>query len=98
LSSPSSGLVLSATQKRHFKAEPLLKNLDISRMKFGQSHPEVARLPAHLGENRLMRRKYAAAEPLLRECMAIRAAKRPENWLASIRLRRLGRGYAALPP
>ena len=28
-----------------------------------------------------MQRKYAAAEPLLRECLAIRAANQPDAWL-----------------
>ena len=71
-----------AAQKRYHKADPLLKeNLDISRRKFGHSHPEVARLLARLGQNRLMQGEYAAAEPLLRECLAIRAAKLPDVWL-----------------
>jgi hypothetical protein len=69
-------------QKRYHKAEPLLmENLEVSRRKFGQSHPEVASRLAHLGQNRLMQRKYAAAEPLLRECLAIRAANQPDAWL-----------------
>jgi tetratricopeptide (TPR) repeat protein len=71
-----------AAQKRYHKAEPLLtENLEVSRRKFGQSHPEVARRLAHLGQNRLMQRKYAAAEPLLRECLAIRAANLPGAWI-----------------
>ena len=57
------------------------ENLDITRRKFGHSHPEVARLLARLGQNRLMQGEYAAAEPLLRECLAIRAAKLPDVWL-----------------
>jgi eukaryotic-like serine/threonine-protein kinase len=36
---------------------------------------------ALLGQNRLMQQDYAAAEPLLRECLAIRAAKIPDVWL-----------------
>jgi tetratricopeptide (TPR) repeat protein len=71
-----------AAQQRYHEAEPLLKeNLEISRRKFGKSHPEVARLLARLGQNRLMQREYAAAEPLLRECLAIRTTKLPDVWL-----------------
>ena len=71
-----------AAQKRYHKADPLLKeNLDISlRRVRPQRHPEVARLLARLGQNRLMQGEYRRRSRCAQR-LAIRAAKLPDVWL-----------------
>ena len=45
-------------------------------------HPNIANTLAILGQNLLHTQKPAEAEPLLRECLAIRQKKEPEAWSA----------------
>jgi hypothetical protein len=48
--------------------------------KLGGDNPDVAQTLSALGRNLLEQPKWAAAEPLLREGLAIWEAKRPDDW------------------
>jgi hypothetical protein len=52
----------------------------VRRRTLGAGHPEVAQALSALGANLLVQRKWADAEPLLREGLAIWDAKRPDDW------------------
>jgi serine/threonine protein kinase len=75
-------LALAYEQAGQFdRAEPLLVDLlEHLRKTDGPKSPDTAGVLAMLGLNRLKQHKYAEAEPLLRECLAIRAAKLPDDW------------------
>jgi eukaryotic-like serine/threonine-protein kinase len=63
------------------RAEALFTQfLESNRRVHGPGHPEVAGALAQLGRNLLRQRKYADAEPLLRESLAIRQEKVPDDW------------------
>jgi serine/threonine protein kinase len=63
------------------KSEPLFRAaLELARKQFGADDPQTAEKMAQLGLNLLQQRKYADAEPLLRDCLKIRQAKQPEEW------------------
>jgi TolA-binding protein len=47
----------------------------------GPESPVTAGDLTQLGLNRLKQKKFAEAEPALRECLAIRAKKQPDDWL-----------------
>ena len=67
---------------KYDKAEPLLvDSVAAVRGQFGDDHPLAAGLRAQLGLNHLKRRQYAAAEPALRDCLAFREKKQPDDWL-----------------
>ena len=46
----------------------------------GREHPQDAETLSALGRNFVAQRKWAAAEPLLREGLAIWAARAPDDW------------------
>jgi uncharacterized protein HemY len=50
------------------------------KQKSGGESPDYAGALATVGQNLLLRKKWAEAEPILRECLAIRATKEPEAW------------------
>jgi eukaryotic-like serine/threonine-protein kinase len=67
---------------RHDKAEPLLRELaGLARQQAGPQSPPYAERLAGLGLNLLRQKKYADAEPLLRECLAICTKHMPDDWL-----------------
>src|SRR5262249_37203514 len=63
------------------KAEPLRREMtDLCRQKVGaDSKPYAAHLAA-LGLNLLRQQKWADAEPVLSECLAIRRKREPGQW------------------
>jgi serine/threonine protein kinase/lipoprotein NlpI len=60
------------------------------RKKDGPKSPETASWLAMLGNLLLMRHQYIEAEPILRECLAIREKKIPDDWLRYNALSMLG--------
>jgi tetratricopeptide (TPR) repeat protein len=70
-----------ATAGYHAKAETLFRgNLERVRNQFGPADPRAAGALASLGFNLVQQRKWAEAEPLLRECLAIRKRAAPDDW------------------
>jgi tetratricopeptide (TPR) repeat protein len=66
---------------RHPKAEPLLRELvAVARQAAGGDSPTCAGYLDQLGRNLLMQRKDAEAEAVLRECLAIRQKRWPDDW------------------
>jgi hypothetical protein len=64
------------------KAEPLYRdNLEQARKRFGAEDVRTTGGMAALGSNLLHQHKYADAEPLLRDCLKICQAKRPDDWV-----------------
>jgi non-specific serine/threonine protein kinase/serine/threonine-protein kinase len=62
-------------------AEPLHRAaLDAARKHHGEASGEASSALAPLGLNLLKQRRYAEAEPLLRECLRIRERIAPDNW------------------
>ena len=69
-------------QGRHAHAEPLLRGgLERAREDFGSADPRTAGPMAQLGLSLLQQHKWFAAEPILRECLAIREKAQPDDWL-----------------
>jgi tetratricopeptide (TPR) repeat protein len=63
------------------KAEALCRKLmDIRRRQLGSAHVVVAESLARLGQVLLKQGKYAQAEPLLRESLAVWQKQWPDNW------------------
>jgi serine/threonine protein kinase/tetratricopeptide (TPR) repeat protein len=50
------------------------------RRQHGADDPRTAAVMAQLGLNLLVQKKHSEAEPILRECLALRAAKQPDDW------------------
>ena len=50
------------------------------RTAFGPKDPRTARAMSHLGWSLLKQQKWAAAEAILRECLAVCATTMPELW------------------
>jgi serine/threonine-protein kinase len=66
---------------RPVQGEPLLCELaDFWKQKAGADSPQYAGQLAALGSNLLRQRKFTDAEPVLRDCLAIREKKQPEEW------------------
>jgi tetratricopeptide (TPR) repeat protein len=55
--------------------------LDQTRKRFGADDARTAGQMAWLGLNLLHQHKYTDAEPLLRDCLKVRAAEQPDDWL-----------------
>jgi len=63
------------------KAEALHReDVEQRRRQFGPDDPRTARALAQLGANLLKQKKFADAEPLLRQCLTIREKKQPDEW------------------
>ncbi len=63
------------------EAIALLEETDTLKLiRFGPNDPRAARVRAWLGFYLLKRQKWAQAEPLLRECLAIREKAHPDDW------------------
>ncbi len=54
--------------------------MELARKKFGASAPQTALALAHLGANLVRQGKWSEAEPVLRECLAIREKTQPDAW------------------
>jgi tetratricopeptide (TPR) repeat protein len=73
------GLLL-ANQGKHAEAERKLSEaLALMRQLLGDAHPETITCIAMLLNTLLAEEKYAAAEPLARECLKAREAKMPDD-------------------
>jgi eukaryotic-like serine/threonine-protein kinase len=73
------------------QAERLLRDLlQRQRKEYGPKSDKIAGTLARLGVNLLMRQQYVAAEPILRECLAIREQQMPDYWLRYNTLSMLG--------
>ena len=63
------------------RAESLLRDVLVARRKkLGAQHPDVGQTLTALGQSLLEQRKWAEAEPLLREGLAIWDTRRPDDW------------------
>jgi serine/threonine protein kinase len=63
------------------RSEPLYRDaLDRARKSFGPEDPRTANTMAMLGTNLLKQEKWSEAEPVLRECLALRAKTQPNAW------------------
>lgn len=73
------------------QANRLLRDLlQHQRKKDGPMSAKTAGMLAMLGMNLLKQQQYVAAEPILRECLAIREQKLPDDWLRYNTLSMLG--------
>ncbi len=80
---------------RHEDALPFHREaLEVHRRALPEDHPDVADSLAGLGAVLLDLQKYVEAEPLLRECLAIRKEKLPDHWLRFNALSLLGGALA----
>ncbi len=62
-------------------AEPFYRDgLELARKQFGPEDPRTAAAMATLARSLLKQEKWAEAEPLLRECLAIRERNQPDGW------------------
>jgi tetratricopeptide (TPR) repeat protein len=62
-------------------ADPLYRDrLDEARRSFGSDDPRTAAAMALLGLNLLKQEKWSEAEPVLRECLAVREKTQPAAW------------------
>jgi tetratricopeptide (TPR) repeat protein len=67
--------------KQHAKAEAVCREfLPQFRRQLGTDNPRTLTLMAQLGESLVAQEKHAEAEPLLRDCLAIRQKKQPDGW------------------
>jgi tetratricopeptide (TPR) repeat protein len=63
------------------KAEPLYRGvLEQAHKQFGADDLRTSAAQAQLGLNLLQQKKYAQAEPLLRDCLKVREQKQPQLW------------------
>ena len=63
------------------EAEPLFRaGLDGVRQRFGADDPRTAGILAVRGLSLVRQGKWAEAEPILRECLAIREKVQPDEW------------------
>jgi tetratricopeptide (TPR) repeat protein len=58
----------------------LLEQLPAARKALPKDGPQLGGLLAQIGQGLLEQKKWAQAEPLLRECLAIRAKAQPDHW------------------
>jgi tetratricopeptide (TPR) repeat protein len=61
-------------------ANLLLPQLPDARQALPKDSPELAGLLAQIGQGLLAQQRWSEAEPLLRECLAIRTATQPDAW------------------
>jgi hypothetical protein len=61
-------------------AELLQEQLPEARKALPKDSPQLAGMLAKIGVSLLQQKKWTEAEPLVRECLAIREQKEPEDW------------------
>jgi tetratricopeptide (TPR) repeat protein len=61
-------------------AELLQEQLPEARKALPKDSPQLAGMLAQFGRSLLQQKKWTEAEPLLRECLAIREQKEPDDW------------------
>ena len=61
-------------------AKLIQEQLAEARKTLPKDSPELARLLGQLGLSFLQQKKWTEAEPLLRECLAIREKSQPDDW------------------
>jgi len=62
-------------------AEPLFRDaLERARKRFGPDDPRTVVMLAPLGLSLIQQGKWSAAEPVLRECLALRETEEPDEW------------------
>jgi tetratricopeptide (TPR) repeat protein len=67
--------------KQYAKSEALYRDfLTKGRQDQGEDDPRTAKLMAQLANNLLFQKKHAEAEPVLRDCLAVRKKKQPDEW------------------
>ena len=72
-------------------ALPLFEEtLKLRKAKLGPDHPDTAGTMASLGSLLIEKRLFTEAEPLLRECLAIREKTKPDAWTTFNTRRMLG--------
>ncbi len=72
-------------------AIPLFEEaLKLRKAKLGRDHPDTIGTMAYLGLLLIEKRLFAEAEPLLRECLAIREKTKPDAWTTFNAKRMLG--------
>jgi tetratricopeptide (TPR) repeat protein/tRNA A-37 threonylcarbamoyl transferase component Bud32 len=65
----------------HATAETLLRDVvERARKRFGSGDPNTTATLASLGSNLIQQRKWAEAEPTLRECLTSREKTQPDDW------------------
>ena len=52
----------------------------MARQQFGPADPRTAGFLAPLGQNLILQGKWTEAEPVLRDCLAIREKSQPDDW------------------
>jgi hypothetical protein len=57
-----------------------VERLAEARKALPKDDPQLARLLAHIGQGQLEQKKWAEAEAVLRECLAIREKTQPGEW------------------
>ncbi len=63
------------------EAERLFREAtELARKQFGPADPRTSGALALLGNNLLQQGQWSAAEPVLRDCLAIREKSRPDDW------------------
>ena len=62
-------------------ADLLREQLAEARKTLPKDSPQLAGLLAQIGSSLLEQKKWTEAEPLLRECLAIREKQKPDEWL-----------------
>jgi tetratricopeptide (TPR) repeat protein len=73
------------------QAERILRDLlQRERKEYGPKPDMISPTLGMLGHNLLRQQQYVAAEPILRECLAIREQKLPDHWLRYNTLSMLG--------
>jgi tetratricopeptide (TPR) repeat protein len=80
-SARNDGVETYARAGRHDRAEPLLREAaNLVKRQAGEGSGEYADLLVQLGRNLLEQKKWVGAEPVLRDCLAIRQKLEPDAW------------------
>jgi tetratricopeptide (TPR) repeat protein len=67
--------------KQYARSEPLHREfLRQSRREFGDDDPRTTGKMAQLAVNLMLQKKHGEAEPVLRDCLAIREKNQPDEW------------------
>jgi hypothetical protein len=66
---------------QYARSEPLHREcVELARERHQADSPRIANALSQLGRSLLAQRRCAEAEPILRECLAIREKVAPRNW------------------